>query len=89
MAKIYVKTIILVILVSILALLRLNLLSFSVPIPSFLLDTLIGLDVVTIVINEKLTKGEYWHTWHYALLLISFILILWLRLVIEQNLITV
>lgn len=89
MAKIYVKTILLVIVVCILTLLRLNLLSFSVPVPSFLLDTLIGLGIVAIVINEKLTKGEHWYAWHYAVLLVAFILILCLRLLVEQNLITV
>jgi len=89
MAKIYVKTILLVILVVIMVLFRLNLLTISIPIPAFLLDTLIGLGIVAIIINEKLTKGEHWYAWHYAVLLVAFILILCLRLLVEQNLITV
>jgi hypothetical protein len=84
MAKIYVKTIVLVVLVVIMALFRMNLLTVSILFPAFLLDTLIGLGIVAVVINEKLTKGEHWHTWHYAFSLVAFILILCLRLLVGK-----
>lgn len=85
MPKIYAKTILLAVFVTVLTLLRLNLLRFSLFVPGYVLDILMMSSIVAIIINEKLTRGERWHKAHYALLLIVFILILWLRLMLAQK----
>jgi len=68
MAKIYVKTIFLVVVCVCLLLARLGLLNLPVYISAFCLDFLIGIIIVAVLINEKLTRGERWTRSHYLLL---------------------
>jgi len=70
MAKIYVKTILLTSTLIFLLLLRLGLLTFDLSIPLPLSDFLCITILASIIINEKLTKGEHWSRLHYLMLLI-------------------
>lgn len=70
MPKIYKKTILLTIILTLLFLNQLCILKYSHPLSfkSFLLFTIVL--VCAIIINEKLTRGERWGSEHYLLLAI-------------------
>lgn len=70
MAKIYIKTIFLTASLIFLVLLRFGFLTFDLHIPLPLADFLCLIIFASIIINEKLTKGERWTRFHYLLLLI-------------------
>ena len=71
MAKIYVKTILLVIAVTGLALLRLGLLRVADPFPDYVSNIFIATGVTAVLINEKLTRGERWKRGYIALLILA------------------
>jgi len=83
MAKIYVKTIILMALFTTLLLARLGLLIIQLPIPVAISNFLLAIIPLAIIINEKLTKGERWEEIHYILLVICilFFAILFFKLI--------
>jgi len=80
MAKIYVKTIILVIILVIMILLRLHLLVYDFALPDIALDVPICTIIVAIIINEKFTKGEHWGFGQRLALFFAFFAILYFRL---------
>jgi hypothetical protein len=80
MAKIYVKTIVLVVFLVIMALLRLHLLIYVFPLPDVVLDTFICTVIVAIIINEKFTRGERWGIGQRFAVFLAFFAILYLRL---------
>lgn len=74
MAKIYVKTILLVVVFVVLLLARLGLLCVNVltcPEVTWMADWFLTVVLAAIVINEKFTKGEKWKQRHVLLLLFS------------------
>ncbi len=83
MPKIYGKTIVLVVAVVLLALLRFDLLVFSVPLPNAAVDVLIALCVVAIIINEKWTHGEKWKILQYVMFIVATVVIVLVRVHIE------
>jgi hypothetical protein len=80
MAKIYVKTIFLVVFLVIMVLLRLHLLIYVFPLPDVVSDTFIGTIIVAIIINEKFTRGERWGIGQRFAVVLAFFAILYLRL---------
>lgn len=79
MAKIYLKTIILVVFLVIMILLRLHLLAYDFTLPDIVSDVSICTIIVAIIINEKLTKGEHWGIGHRLALVLAFFAIVYLR----------
>jgi len=75
MPKIYKKTILMTIALTLLFLNQLCILKYSYPLPSklFLLLTIVLINAI--IINEKFTRGEKWKTEHYLLLAIITLLI--------------